>query len=75
LTHFGTIHHQPEMSGFDVLTAGFQAMVHGGFQTGLVTAGAGINTGLHIVFGIHMTSIGLIDELDLPFDSIDGAGT
>jgi hypothetical protein len=62
LAHFGTIHHQPEVLGFDVLAAGFQAMVHGGFQARLMAVGAGIDTGLHVIFGIHMASIGLIDD-------------
>jgi hypothetical protein len=31
-------------------------MVHGGFQARLMTVGAGIDTGLHVIFGIHMAS-------------------
>lgn len=36
LADLGTVQHQAQMFGFDVLTAGFQTMVHRGLQTNLV---------------------------------------
>jgi len=36
LADLGTVQHQAQMFGFDVLAAGFQAMVHRGLQTNLV---------------------------------------
>jgi hypothetical protein len=43
LTYFGAAHHQPKMPGLDMLAARFQAMTHGGLQTGLMAADALVN--------------------------------
>jgi len=40
------------MSGVNMLPASFKAMIHTHLQTGLMAAGAGCNTGLHIMRGV-----------------------
>lgn len=40
LADLGTVQHQAQMFGFDVLAAGFQAMVHRGLQANLVAQAA-----------------------------------
>jgi len=48
LAHFGASHHQPEMTGLDVLAAGFQAVVHRHAQAGGMAAQAFFDAGLHL---------------------------
>ncbi len=50
LANFGAIHQQAEMFGFDVFTAGLEAVVHGGLQADLITTATSFDTGLHGVF-------------------------
>ena len=47
LANLRAVDHQPEMARFNVLTAGFKTMVHGGLQANLIALRAGVNAGLH----------------------------
>jgi hypothetical protein len=40
------------MARFNMLTAGFKTMVHGGLQANLIALRAGVNAGLH-GFSVH----------------------
>jgi hypothetical protein len=50
LAYLGAVQHQSQMFGFDVLAAGFQAMVHRGLQTNLMTNTARCDTGFSGMF-------------------------
>lgn len=52
LANFGAAHHQPEVFCFNMLTAGFEAVVHGGLQADLMTMAASLYAGLHGVFSV-----------------------
>ncbi len=50
LANLGAVHQQAKVFGFNVLSAGLQAVVHGGLQTDLMTMATSFDTGLHGVF-------------------------
>ena len=52
LANLRTVDHQTEMARFNMLTAGFKTMVHGGLQANLIAFRAGVNAGLH-GFSVH----------------------
>jgi hypothetical protein len=52
LANLRTVDHQPEMARFNMLTAGFKTMVHGGLQANLIALRAGVHARLHS-FSVH----------------------
>lgn len=54
LTDFGAVHHQAEMTGFDMPAARFQAVIHGGLQASLMAIVACCNAGLHALVVSHI---------------------
>jgi hypothetical protein len=60
LTDFGAVHHQSQMFGFDMFTARFQTVVHGGLQANLMAIATSVYTGLHGMVGLGMLMHGII---------------
>jgi len=47
LTDLGAVNHETEVFCFNVLSAGLQAVVHGGLQADLMAMATSLYTGLH----------------------------
>jgi len=50
LADLGAVHHETEVFWFNVLSAGLEAVVHGGLQADLMAIGTRLDTGLHGMF-------------------------
>lgn len=52
LANLGAVHHQTKVFGLDVLSAGFQAVVHSGLQANLMTTRTSFYASLHGGFSV-----------------------
>ncbi|WP_198482300.1 hypothetical protein [Methylotuvimicrobium alcaliphilum] len=62
LANLGTVHHQTEMFGLDVLSAGFQAMIHSGLQANLMATRTSLYAGLHSGIGVGRLMHGVLQR-------------
>ena len=60
LADLRTIHHETEMFCFNVLSAGLEAVVHGGLQADLMAMATSLNTGLHVLFSVGWVIHGIL---------------
>ncbi|MDD5410801.1 MAG: hypothetical protein PHF31_05205 [Methylobacter sp.] len=52
LADFGAADHEAEVLCFNMLSAGLEAVIHGGFQADLMTMTTNLYTGLHSGFSV-----------------------
>lgn len=52
LADFGAVHHQSKVVCLDMLSTGYETVVHGGLQADLIAMGTSLYTGLHSVFSV-----------------------
>ena len=62
LADFCAAHHQPQVFGFHMLTASFNAVIHGGLQANLMAGATSIYAGLRGVFGVGWVMHGILQS-------------